>query len=127
MEPSPSALLRKRASLLRHLATLGPLIDGSLVTIARVCGNPNCKCAQGEKHRSLYLTYKGQRRVPGEPAKSKTLYIPVPLEAEVRQWNQECVKARELIRQISEIQREIIRSYVKEHGRTRRTKKGIPK
>ena len=129
MEPKPnlSALLRKRTSLLRHLATVGPLIDGSLVTIARACGNPNCKCTRGEKHQSLYLTYKGHRKAPGEAAKTKTLYVPVALEGEVRKWSRECTKVRELIRQLSEIQREIIRAYVAEHGRTRRKKKEKPK
>lgn len=120
----PNSLLRKRDGLLRHFASIGPLLDGSLVTIARKCGNPNCKCAQGEKHEGLYLTYKGQRKEPGKPAKTKTLYIPVALEGDVRKWSQECTKARELIRQISEIQREIIRAYVAEHGRSRRKKKG---
>jgi hypothetical protein len=118
-----NTLFRKREALLRHLAAVGPLIDGSLVTIARTCGTPTCKChTSGEKHRSFYLTYKGQRRKPGEPAKTKTLYIPVDLEKEVQKWSQECAKARELIRQVSEIQRELIRAYVSEHGRGRKKK-----
>ncbi len=126
MEPTRNlaALQRKRESLIRHFSSVGPLIDGSLVAIARKCGNPNCKCTQGEKHQSLYLTYKGQRKEPGQAAKTKTLYVPVALESEVRKWSQECAKVRELIRQVSEIQREIIRAYVAEHGRSRHKKKG---
>jgi hypothetical protein len=34
----------------------GPLIRGSFGTRARVCGNPGCKCARGERHESKYLT-----------------------------------------------------------------------
>ena len=124
MEPqtASTSLLRKRKTLLKHLASVGPLVDGSLVTIHKTCGNPNCKCAKGEKHKGLYLTYKGQRKEPGKAAKTKTLYVPVALESEVRKWSQECAKARELIRQISEVQRELMRAYVAEHGRGRKRK-----
>ncbi len=31
------------------------MIKGKLYLSARVCGNPNCKCARGEKHVSWYL------------------------------------------------------------------------
>jgi hypothetical protein len=124
MEPqiASASLLRKRQALLKHLSAVEPLLDGSLVTIYKTCGNPSCKCAKGAKHKGLYLTYKGQRKEPGKAAKTKTLYVPVALEAEVRKWSQECAKARELIRQISEVQRDIIRAYVAEHGRGRKKK-----
>lgn len=120
----PDGLLRKQQALLKHFAQVGPFVDGSLVTIARTCGTPTCKChTTGEKHRSLYLTYKGRRRKPGEPAKTKTLYIPVALEKEVQQWSQECAKLREIIRQVSEIQRDIIRSHVAKYGRSQKRQK----
>jgi hypothetical protein len=34
----------------------GPLIRGTFGTRERVCGNPNCHCARGERHQSKYLT-----------------------------------------------------------------------
>lgn len=34
----------------------GPLIRGSLGQRRRVCGNPTCHCATGEKHESTYLS-----------------------------------------------------------------------
>ena len=34
----------------------GPLIRGSLGKRRRVCGNPTCHCATGEKHESTYLS-----------------------------------------------------------------------
>jgi hypothetical protein len=40
----------------RLLQEDGPLIRGSFGTRARVCGNPGCHCARGERHRSKYLT-----------------------------------------------------------------------
>lgn len=116
-------LYKKRERLLKHLTNVKPLIDGSLVTIARKCGNPNCRCADGYKHESLYFTYKPQRRIKGEATKTKTIYVPVALEEEVRLWSKECAKIREIIRQVSQIQRDIIRSYVGQHGRTRKKEK----
>ncbi|MCD6578021.1 hypothetical protein J7L48_00930 [bacterium] len=32
------------------------IIRGSLYTIYRKCGNPNCKCARGEKHAGKYIS-----------------------------------------------------------------------
>ena len=46
-----------------------PLIRGCLVTMIRVCGRSNCRCAKGYKHRSLYLS----QSVKG---KLKMIYIP---------------------------------------------------
>jgi len=40
----------------RFLDEDGPLIRGSFGSRSRVCGNPGCHCAWGEKHRSKYLT-----------------------------------------------------------------------
>ena len=38
------------------LGERGPLIRGSFGTRARVCGNPGCRCARGERHEAKYLT-----------------------------------------------------------------------
>jgi hypothetical protein len=45
--------------------------------MARRCGKSGCRCSQGEKHVSLYLSVKikGKRRL---------VYIPASLEEEVR-------------------------------------------
>jgi hypothetical protein len=34
------------------------VIAGSVVSMARRCGKRGCRCAQGEKHVSLYLSIK---------------------------------------------------------------------
>ena len=51
---------------------------------------------------------------------TKAVYIPVDLEDEVRKWNEEYRRLKETIRQISSIQKSIIRRYVSE----KRLKKG---
>ena len=65
-----AALSRTERSLRSRLHKLlddaDGLVHGSLIRMARTCGNPRCKCAvKGEKHVSLYLgqTRKGKTRM----------------------------------------------------------------
>ena len=71
------------------------LLCGSLVTMARVCGNPNCKCIrEGKKHVSLYLSIRdGQKR--------KMICIPKKWESTITQWVENYKKASELMAEIS--------------------------
>jgi len=109
-------LKRKRNSLLKKLKEVSPFVDGSLVRVKRRCGNKRCKCyLKGEKHESYYLHYK----VKGV---TKAVYIPVDLEDEVRKWNQEYKKLKEITSEISKISKSIIKKYVTE----KRLKKGRP-
>jgi hypothetical protein len=39
-----------------------PILPGSLYTLRRRCGKPNCRCANGELHASTVLSYRGQGR-----------------------------------------------------------------
>lgn len=39
-----------------------PLLPGSLYTLRRKCGKPNCRCARGQLHESTVLSYRGQGR-----------------------------------------------------------------
>jgi hypothetical protein len=109
---------RKRDGLLEKLADIGPFVDASLVTIARTCGNPGCKCAQGEKHRSRYLTYKAQTG-EGEQRrmKTQTLYVPLALEKQVDSWTAEYKRLKLLTKEIADVQKMIVRTYVSEKGR----------
>ena len=92
---------------LKKLSTIGPFIKGSLVKIPHTCGNKNCRCARGEKHQSYYLTYKVKQ-------KTKTIYVPVDLVKEVEKWTKEYKHIKELMEEVTELQRIIIRKYVKE-------------
>lgn len=107
-------LKRKRDSLVKKLGEIGPFIDGSMVKVKRRCGNKRCKCyLKDEKHESYYLHYK----VKGV---TKAVYIPVDMEDEVRKWNQEYKKLKEIISEISKINKSIIKKHVTE----KRLKKG---
>src|SRR5258708_33416779 len=44
------ALRNRREGLTRVLAPLGEVLRGSLMERYLTCGNPDCKCARGERH-----------------------------------------------------------------------------
>lgn len=100
-------LTRMRDARLKRLASLRPFLSASLVKIARVCGNPRCRCAAGHKHRSYYLTFK-------QRAKTRTLYVPVDLVDEVKQWVGEYRRIKLVMSEVSELQKQIIKRHVTE-------------
>jgi hypothetical protein len=71
------------------------LLRGSLVEMFRTCGKSGCRCQQGEKHRSLYLSIKsgGERSL---------VYIPAELEQTVRQWVDTARELHDLLDLVSE-------------------------
>lgn len=87
---------RSRLSKLIHGAGI---LRGSLSVRERTCGKPNCKCAKGEKHVSLYLVFS-------EKGKYRQLYVPKSHEQEVRLWVSNHERARDLLEEISRLHRE---------------------
>jgi hypothetical protein len=111
IDKSIAWLTRRRDGLLRQIRSLRPILGGSVVLIARICGNSaRCACTRGKKHVSTYLTF----RVAG---KTRTLYIPVDLEKDVRSWSAEYKRLKDRIAQLCEVQRAIIRRHVEERRR----------
>ena len=119
MDAKPtSATWKKR--LRRKLATLGkkqPFIAGSLVTIQRRCGNPNCRGAREDPKRPAHLL---TTKLNG---KTRAIYVPVDRVEEVRQW---CRHSREIkadIKEVSQCCEQLIRLHAQEK-RTRSGKRG---
>ena len=50
------------SQLLEECLGRAPLLPGSLYTLRRKCGKPNCHCSRGELHQSTVLSYRGQGR-----------------------------------------------------------------
>jgi len=48
--------------LLKEWLGREPLLPGSLYTLRRKCGKPNCHCSRGELHQSTVLSYRGEGR-----------------------------------------------------------------
>jgi len=86
---------RQDRSQLAKIIHQQPLLAGSLVTMARVCGKAKCKCARGHKHVSLYLAIRdGKRR--------KMIYVPREMEPLVRAAVEAYQQAQRLTAQISQ-------------------------
>ena len=78
------------------IADADGFVHGSIIRMARTCGNPRCRCVtKGEKHVSLYL---GQTR----RRKTRMKYIPKAWETRIKRWAGNYRKARDLLEQISE-------------------------
>jgi hypothetical protein len=114
--------IEKRDQLMKQIRSIPPLMDGSVVTIGRKCGNPNCKCAKGKPHPTKYITFKEPISEPGTRAKTQTIYIPRALQNEVDQWSAASKKLKDLIRKVSDAQRMIVRLHVHEKGRSPKPK-----
>lgn len=87
---------RELRSRLAQLVSGAGLARGTLSERLKTCGKPNCRCAQGEKHRSLYL-------VVSKGGKLQQLFIPNSLEPTTRQWVEAYQRIRELLEELSEL------------------------
>jgi len=99
-----------RDARVRKLTQIGPVLAGSLVQIAKHCGRPGCRCHSGHKHVGWYLT----RSVAG---KTQTTYVPQELWEEVHGWIQAHRRLKQLVSEISELNRALIRGHVTERRR----------
>ena len=99
-------LLSRRQSLLAS----GPPLDllrGSLITRNVKCGKPNCRCASGQGHPSLYFSsfYKSKNRID---------YVPAKWESWVKERLDNYHRLQELIADLSEINLELLRRRLKD-------------
>lgn len=103
MKTKKQTLQVQRNRLISRISKLNPWIEGTVVTTTRICGKKNCACQRdGPKHPVMYVTWKESR-------KTISLYVPKRLEAEVSNWALNYKKLKEMIREISNIQKDIVR------------------
>jgi hypothetical protein len=110
----------RRNAKLKKLADVGPVLQGSIATVGVKCGNPDCKCAKGEKHTSNILT----KKVNG---KTKSVYVPADMLEEAKKWTQEYKKLKELMKEISNYNEQILKTYVKTKKAKKRNLAAIKK
>lgn len=85
---------REARSLLAKIVHWESLIAGGLVLMKHKCGKPNCKCAKGKKHLSLYLSHaNGKGR--------KMTSIPKTLDAQIRKAVGNYKRSKMLMKTIS--------------------------
>ena len=92
----------RRDAKLKQLATAKPFVAASLCRVKRRCGNPRCRCAQGQPHRAHVLT----RKVRG---KTRTVHVPKELLPEVQTWVEEYARVKRLVAEVSEAGLAILR------------------
>ena len=99
MNPIGRALLAFIASHFRsriaQLASTRWFLRGTLSERAGTCGKPNCRCAQGELHRSLYL-------VQSQGGKLRQICVPHAWQERVREAVNDYRTLQELIEEVSE-------------------------
>ena len=98
------ALQQRRRGLARQLPPVGETLRGSLFERYLTCGNPDCKCARGERHGPVWylsVTLGRGRTVSGMVAAEQ-------LER-VRHWIANYHRVKEHLEKISEINRELLR------------------
>ena len=103
---SIATLKVRRDAKLKLLREAGPLVQGSLYKKRIKCGAPSCRCAKGERHEAYVLTQK----VNG---KTKTTHVPRDLVDEVKTWANEAKRVKKLMKEISDLNEQIIRMHVK--------------
>ena len=86
---------RNVRSQLAKLISSERFLCGSLVTMARTCGNPRCKCAlAGQKHVSLYVSIQDGK-------KRKMICIPKKWEITITKWVENYKQAKDFMADIS--------------------------
>ena len=105
-QASLGTLAKRRDARLKKIAQLQPFIVGSLAKVGVKCGNPNCKCASGERHEAWVLTRK-------ERGRTVTVHVPRDMVEEVARWAAEYKRLKVLMREISELGEQTIRMFVK--------------
>jgi hypothetical protein len=88
---------RKRRSRLTQIVSGQRFLRGTLAPRLRRCGKPNCRCAHGELHASLYLV----QSQGGEP---RQVFVPKEWEERIRQSVQGYQEIQHLLEELSEIE-----------------------
>jgi hypothetical protein len=94
------AVQQRLQELLPAFLSREPLLPGSLYTLRRRCGKPNCHCAHGELHASTVLSYRGQGRPRNITPPSEELAAVQQLTDAYRRFRQARTRLRRLQQQM---------------------------
>ena len=112
----PTLIRRQLDSRIKQCCPAGPLLAASLAAVRRRCGDPSCHCAKGGPlHVSHQLTLK-------EQGKTRTVYVPKDLLAEVQSWVAEYQRLKRLLAEVSQLTLALVRG----HAQRQRRKRGRP-
>jgi hypothetical protein len=92
-----SATERGLRSRIAQIVSGERFLRGTLSERSSKCGKPNCRCADGEGHASLYL-------VQSQAGKVRQICIPKALQDPVRQAVAEFQELQRLVNEVSELE-----------------------
>jgi hypothetical protein len=112
----PTLIRRMLGARLKQLATDKPILAASLVHISKHCGRSCCHCQQGGPlHTAWHLTFKVKGR-------SRSVYVPVDLLAEVRSWIAEHKRIKAVLAEAHQLTVALVRT----HAQANKRKRGRP-
>jgi len=98
------ALRKRREGLSKLVPPLSEVLRGSLMERYLTCGNPECKCARGERHGPVwYLS------VTLDQSQRSGSTVPADQVEQVRRWIGNYHQVKEQMEKISDINRELLR------------------
>ena len=95
---------RKRA-LEKRLGTLTPLMRGSVVELRTTCGQANCRCARGDKHKKIYFSMSTK-------GKTKLIYLGKERAAIATQYTANYKALADLVDELTIINMDLLRADV---------------
>lgn len=113
------ALRKRRDGLVKTLPPLAEILRGSLMERFLTCGNPNCKCAAGERHGPVwYLS------VTLDQSHRTGSTVPAGQVEQVRRWIENYHQTKERLEKISDINRELLRREKAKTAKKKRAAQG---
>src|SRR5438445_5878263 len=107
---SDLALRHRRQGLVKLLPPAEEILRGSLIERYVTCGNPDCKCARGERHGPVwYLSV-----TLDQSHRAGSTVLPEQVE-QVRRWIENYHRVKEHLEKISDINREMLRRQKNAH------------
>ena len=107
----PRQIRRMLDARLRQIEAQGPLLTATVAQSGRTCGRFGCRCYRGDKHISTRVTFK-------EGGRTRSVYVPVELVDEVKQWAAEGRRLRRLMKEANQLAIALIRAHAR--GKKRR-------
>jgi hypothetical protein len=100
----PTLIHRMLQHCLKKLASSSPILAASFGTYTHRCGRPTCRCHHGGPlHSGQHLTFK-------ENGKTRSVYVPKQLLAEVRSWLSEHQRLKLLLKEIHQLTVALLRA-----------------
>ena len=93
----------RRLKLAEQIPDLAQVVRGSLFERTRRCGSATCHCATGEGHTTTYLGVTVSR------GKSVQITVPADLVPVVRTWTENYQRLSDLIEEVSDVNRQLLR------------------